>query len=181
MEKSVTNKIIRVVGPESTGKSTLCTYLAQQFNGIYIDEFARTYFETHDIENYSLNDVAFIYKQQLQIEQHTSENNPSALLLIDSSFITAKIWCYDKFKQTPHWAIEGIVNEQTDLFLLCEPDLPWIADYQRKNEHNRIELYQAFKQELVTHHKLFKTINGIHQQRLEFGKKYLSEFINSTE
>jgi NadR type nicotinamide-nucleotide adenylyltransferase len=179
MEKGVTNKIIRVVGPESTGKSTLCKYLAQQLNGIYIDEFARFYFETHDIENYSLKDVEFIYKKQLQIEQQIAKNNPNTLLLIDSSFITAKIWCHDKFKQTPSWVIDGIANEQADLFLLCEPDMPWIADSQRKNEHNRIELHQAFKQELVTHHKLFRTINGIHQQRLDLGKKYVSDFINS--
>ncbi len=177
MEKSITNKIIRVVGPESTGKSALCKYLAQQFNGIFIDEYARTYFEIHDIDNYTLNDVEFIYAQQLQMEQEFAKNNPNSLLVIDSSFITAKIWCIDKFKQTPNWIIKGITNEQTDLFLVCAPDIPWIADPQRKNEHNRAELFEGFKQELLRRNKVFKVVKGIHQQRLELGKKYVMEFI----
>ena len=153
--------------------------MVQQLKGIYIGEFARTYFETHDIESYTLSDVEFIYKQQVQIENHIIKNNPSALLVIDSSFITAKIWCQDKFGQTPSWVVEGIVGEQTDLFLLCEIDIPWISDSLRKNEHNRMELYQAFKQELVARNKLFKTIHGIHQQRLDLGVTYLDDFINS--
>ena len=36
---------VGIIGPESTGKSTLAHELAQQFNGTYVPEYAREYIE----------------------------------------------------------------------------------------------------------------------------------------
>ncbi|MEO5984128.1 MAG: ATP-binding protein, partial [Ferruginibacter sp.] len=43
-------KKIVVLGPESTGKSTLCKQLADYYNTIWIPEYAREYLETNGKE-----------------------------------------------------------------------------------------------------------------------------------
>ena len=43
MEKKV--KKIVVVGPEGTGKSTLCTNLAEHYKSIWVKEYARAFLE----------------------------------------------------------------------------------------------------------------------------------------
>ena len=36
---------IGLIGPESSGKSTLARYLAKRYNGIYVPEYGRTFLE----------------------------------------------------------------------------------------------------------------------------------------
>ena len=36
---------VGIIGPESTGKSSLARYLARRYNGTYIPEYARDYVE----------------------------------------------------------------------------------------------------------------------------------------
>ena len=60
-------KKIVVIGPESTGKSTLCGYLADYYNTLWCPEFAREYL----LENgtaYTIDDLITIAKGQLDAE-----------------------------------------------------------------------------------------------------------------
>ena len=71
MSTNTALKKIVVIGPESTGKSTLCGYLADYYKTIWCPEFAREYL----LENgttYTVDDLITIAKGQLDAEQqHT--------------------------------------------------------------------------------------------------------------
>ena len=60
-------KRVVVIGPESTGKSTLCEQLAQHFNTSWCPEFAREYLLTHGKE-YGYSDLINIAKGQVALE-----------------------------------------------------------------------------------------------------------------
>ncbi|HEY6977001.1 MAG TPA: AAA family ATPase [Chitinophagaceae bacterium] len=60
-------KKIVVVGPESTGKSSLCKQLAEHFNTLWCPEYAREYLLAHGKE-YSYDDLLTIATGQLQLE-----------------------------------------------------------------------------------------------------------------
>ena len=60
-------KKIVIIGPESTGKSTLCELLAQHYNTQWCPEFAREYLLTHGTD-YSYDDLLHIAKGQLAME-----------------------------------------------------------------------------------------------------------------
>ena len=70
MEKTTDQRIKRIVivGPESTGKTILCEQLAKYYNTVYVPEYARTYFEVHDINNYDTFDLEIIAKKQLELD-----------------------------------------------------------------------------------------------------------------
>ena len=60
-------KKIVVLGPESTGKSTLCKLLAEHFNTIWCTEYAREYLLANGT-GYTFNDLLAIAKGQLALE-----------------------------------------------------------------------------------------------------------------
>jgi len=66
MEQESVIKIV-VIGPESTGKTTLCELLAKHFHTQWCPEYAREYLLKHGM-NYSYDDLLYIAKQQVEME-----------------------------------------------------------------------------------------------------------------
>lgn len=60
-------KKIVILGPESTGKSTLCGQLAAHYKTLWCPEFAREYLLKHGM-NYTFDDLLTIAKGQLALE-----------------------------------------------------------------------------------------------------------------
>lgn len=61
-------KKIVIIGPESTGKSTLCEQLAAHYNTRWCPEYAREYLLKHGTD-YSFDDLLTIAKGQLRLEE----------------------------------------------------------------------------------------------------------------
>src|SRR5205823_13471053 len=72
MKEEISLKKIVVIGPESTGKSTLCEQLARYFNTLWCSEYAREYLLDHG-KDYIYDDLLAIAKGQLQLEDEYSE------------------------------------------------------------------------------------------------------------
>ena len=56
-------KKIVVIGPESTGKSTLCKNLAAHYNTLWVPEYAREYLEKNGTE-YTYEDLLTLQKDK---------------------------------------------------------------------------------------------------------------------
>ena len=65
-------KKIVVIGPESTGKSTLCRQLAEHFETLWCPEYAREYLLTNG-KDYSFSDLLTIAKGQIAGEEYWEE------------------------------------------------------------------------------------------------------------
>ena len=63
---------IVILGPESTGKSTLCKQLAQHYNSSWCAEFAREYLLQHGT-SYTYDDLLTIAKGQVALEGKSSQ------------------------------------------------------------------------------------------------------------
>ena len=61
-------KKIVAIGPESTGKSTLCSQLAEHYQTVWCAEYAREYLEKNGKE-YNYDDLLTIAKGQIDLEQ----------------------------------------------------------------------------------------------------------------
>ena len=133
-------KII-VIGPESSGKTTLCNELSKHFNLPFSKEYAREYLENLN-SNYTQDDLLKIAKGQLQTE--------NGLQLLDTDLITLKIWSQYKYGSCDNWILTQIEKQKTEnrFYLLCSPDIPWQADKQRENPNDREEIFKIYKQEL---------------------------------
>lgn len=61
-------KKIVIIGPESTGKSTLCDQLAQHYKTVWCPEFAREYLLQYG-RNYTFEDLLKIAMGQIELEE----------------------------------------------------------------------------------------------------------------
>ncbi len=87
-------KKVVIIGPESTGKSTLSEQLAKHYNTSWVPEYAREYLLQHGT-NYSYDDLLTVAKGQLALEESYIEKaTPSSkLLFIDTDQYVMKVWC----------------------------------------------------------------------------------------
>ena len=60
-------KKIVIVGPESTGKSTLCKQLAEHYHTNYVEEYAREYLIKNGTD-YNYENLLEIAKGQIEAE-----------------------------------------------------------------------------------------------------------------
>ena len=180
MEEGLKKDIKKIVitGAESTGKTTLCKELSHYYNGICVDEYAREYVEKLN-RDYTYHDVEIIAKKHLQ-NVETAIKQTHNFVFIDTYLIVIKIWFTEVFKRYPYWIEDEINKSQIDLYLLCNTDIPWIADKVRENGDERREYLNYLYIEQLRYYKLpFKVINGQNNTRLENAVQILDTYFNN--
>jgi NadR type nicotinamide-nucleotide adenylyltransferase len=163
-------KKIVVIGPESTGKSTLCQQLAQHYNTIWCPEFAREYLLTNGAR-YGYDDLLNIAKGQLALEDEYTALKAGNLsqLFIDTDMYVAKVWCEFVFGKCHRFILDQIIERNYDLYLLCNTDLPWVKDELREYPDlaNRQKLYCIYKDIMINQSVPWVDINGGYEERLQ--------------
>lgn len=173
MEKSTIK--IALTGPESVGKSTLSSYLANYFNTVHTVEFARKYLEDRN-NKYTFEDIIFMAKQQLALE-NKMEQKAHQVLFCDTDFINFKIWLEHEGHKVPSWLEKHIASKPYKLSLLLKPDIPWEADPLRGFPKKRDYFHQKFKENLMFYNYEFSEIHGEGLFRKEMAMKAVQEFL----
>ncbi len=164
-------KKIVIIGPESTGKSTLCEELAAHYNTLWSPEYAREYLLKHGT-NYTYDDLLTIAKGQLKLEDKTHSQlatHNSQLLFIDTDMYVMKVWCEFVFGDCHKWILQQIAERKYDLYLLCNVDLPWVKDELREypDLETRSRLYHIYKDIMINQATPWVDISGNYEQRLQ--------------
>ena len=169
-----------IIGPESTGKSTLCAELAKHYKTLWVPEYAREFLLKKG-NQYTYDDLLTIAKNQLVQEDQYAEKlieefidktiTPSSpLLFIDTDMYVMKVWCEFVFGKCHSWIIEKIVEREYDFYLLCNTDLPWVEDELREypDLETRQTLFRMYKDILVNQSTPWVLIRGNNEERLEY-------------
>ena len=171
---------IAVVGPESTGKSTMSAYLAAHYHTVWVPEFARDYCAKLT-EPCTWQDEINMFHGQLALE---AEILPQAkgLLISDTTFITVKIWSDYTFGRSPQEVLDELPKHPYDLYLLLDIDLPWEEDPLRDFPHMREHFMQVWIKELQALDARYVLISGVGEERYANAVKAVDEFlISNTE
>ncbi len=121
-------KRIAILGPESTGKSTLARNLASAFNTTYAWEHARPLLDLKQ-GRCDPPDIELIARSQLALEE-TMARRANRVLLCDTTLLLTKVWSEVLFGACPPW-IAHAAQRRYDLTLLLDVDVPWVDDTQR--------------------------------------------------
>lgn len=158
---------IAIVGPESSGKSTLARDLGAR-QSVVVEEFARTYLS--DIgPAYEESDLLTIAVAQARAEdaaQGFTEQHGLSLLVCDTDLLTIRIWSEEKYGRCDPWIHEQSEQRHYDLWLLCAPDIPWEPDPLREHPHDRDRLFEIYRASLMDLRKPHIILSGDHQVRL---------------
>ena len=188
-------KKIAIIGPESTGKSTLCELLAQHYNTQWCPEFAREFLLTHGTD-YSYDDLLYIAKGQLAMEDEYIQStvdglrtivkpdspftiHHSPLLFIDTDMYVMKVWCEFVFGKCHRWVLDQIIERKYDLYLLCNTDLPWVKDELREypDLKTRDQLYHIYKDIMINQSTPWVDISGDYNERLQKAIKAVDQLM----
>ncbi len=174
-----TIKKVAVTGPESTGKSFLCSELAAHYNTAFVPEYARAYLDKLG-RDYIEDDILEIARGQLDKEQKMAAGLLARpirpLLFCDTEFIVAKIWSLHKYNRCHPWILEQIQENTYDLYLLCDIDLPWEPDPQREHPHLRRYFFDWYLKELQSYGFKYAIIRGHNQERVKNGIEVVNNF-----
>ena len=140
---------VGIIGPESTGKSSLALYLANRYKGTYVPEYARTYVEQKGSQEVTYDELCGIARHQIE-ELRTYLQSENEVAFFDTELIVTKVWFEYAFGKVPEWLEEAIKAYPMDVYLLTYPDLPWIPDPARYNgdEAMRLELFNRYEAEI---------------------------------
>ena len=152
------------IGPESTGKTTLCKFLSNKYLTPWVSEMCRIVAEekttvidpkinANEINfNFNLNDFINMANRQNK-EEHKLTQNATNILICDNDSFALTIWCerylgkyyneiYDIYLNAKY-----LDNEQK-IYILTKPNVPFVQDGLRDGEHIRNWMYNRFLEEL---------------------------------
>lgn len=158
-------KRVSVFGPESTGKSTLAARLAEELGTIAVPEYARLWLEPRG-GRIEAADIEAIARGQLAAEDALARS-ARHVLVCDTDLLATTIWSDVLFGSCPAWIREEAARRRYDLTLLCDVDVPWVADPVRYLPDERASFLTRCEDALRANGRAWVKIEGSWDERLE--------------
>ena len=170
---------IAIVGPESTGKSTMSAFLAEHYHTVWVPEFARDYCDQLT-EPPTWQDEINMFHGQIAME---NELLPQAncILVCDTTFITIKIWSDAMFGRSPQEVIDELKHHHYDYYLLLNLDLPWEDDPLRDFPDMREHFMAVWHAELRALNAPYIVISGLGDERYQSAITAIDDFLTISE
>lgn len=144
---------VGIIGPESTGKSSLGQYLAKRYGATYVPEYAREYVASLH-RPYTYEDVCHIARTQIEQIKDVGSGKweASDIIFFDTELIVTRVWFDYVYGAAPDWLLSAMQQYKMDTYLLTYPDIPWIPDPTRENgsDEIRLQLFHHYEQEIQT-------------------------------
>lgn len=157
-------------GAESTGKTTLAAALAAETGALTVGEYGRSHCEAHK-EPLTLDDLLLIgAAQTAMIEAAADWAGP--LLIADTDALMTAAWTEMLLGTRPP---ELMAQPKADLYLLLDPDLPWVDDGTRffADPAERHGFARIVEQVLVDARVPFARVSGQGEARLQAARAAL--------
>ncbi len=166
MQKPELRKIV-VIGPESTGKSTLSESLAASLDTVWVPEVAREYCMNLN-RQYTEEDLLVIARGQVSLEDEYG-SKAKQHLICDTDLYVLKVWSEHKYGRSHPWILEQIASRKYDLYLLADIDIEWQDDPLREHADPGMRRYffNVYKNIVVESGVPWVAISGSPEQRLQ--------------
>lgn len=177
--KQLQSEIIKIAlyGPESTGKTTLANQLADEFNTIWIPEFARNYLQdkwNSKQEICTQNDLLPIAIGQTKLE-NDGLHKASKFLFCDTNLMVTKVFSDIYYNSCDPILEKAAKKHKYDLFFLTDIDVPWEKDDLRDKKEDRETTLAIFEKALVDYKKPYIKLSGNKEERLEKAIKIVKD------
>lgn len=172
-------KRIAVMGPESTGKSTLTANLANYFSTNFVPEYGRLIYE---IENkVEIKDFIPISKGRQEIEDWMIKSS-NKFIFCDTEDITtyifSKMYCPNEYLETEEYFLNILKEKKKyDLYLLLKPDCQSIQDGTRNFLKEREDHYNVIKNWLKKLDCNYIEIGGDWKERTETSIEIIKDLL----
>ena len=172
---------IAIVGPESTGKTTLAKQLAIYYNTCWVKEFMRDYLQkkwsNHGLRC-AIEDLMPIAKGQIKNENDCAVK-ANKVLFCDTCLLELKVYSEYYFEGFfPEKIFQASKNHSYDYYFLTDIDIPWEADDLRDRPQERSTLFRIFERELQQQDLPYQIVSGSESQRVDSVVKRVEKLLN---
>jgi HTH-type transcriptional repressor of NAD biosynthesis genes len=165
-----------MVGPESSGKSTLTKWLGQRFGAPAVAEYGRTFQENVGRE-LTIEDMLEIAKWHRAAEDAAAMQG-RGLLFVDTEAIITTLWSQVFFHGVPD-GLEALIDPaRYHLYLLMEPHAhAWHDDGWRlqPDRAERMRFFEAMRAQLEARHCPYHILSGDWHDRQQQAEKIVKE------
>jgi NadR type nicotinamide-nucleotide adenylyltransferase len=160
-------KRIRVLGGESSGKTTFTDDLARYFATTWIPEWGRAYSRPKDRrgETWTTADFVLIAQRKVELED-LGTRRANRLLLCDTDAETTGLWHEVYLGQRASEV--DVIGEacQFDLSLVADNNIPWVQDGFRHSAEARADQQRKIIERLEAQGRPYFLINGDRRARV---------------
>jgi NadR type nicotinamide-nucleotide adenylyltransferase len=164
---------VAVVGPESTGKSSLAARLAAAFGTVWVPEYGREHTAAITARTgapfagaFTLDDIETIATVQARWEDRAARC-ANRVLFCDTELLTTRIWSEIYFSQCPAPVLAATEQRSHELYLLLDTDIPWVDDGTRAFGERRREHFERIRSTLERLDRPYVLIGGSFEERIE--------------
>ncbi len=157
---------IAILGPESSGKTTLAQALAQVLPGAYVPEYGRAYCERFG-NQCTAQDLAHIAAGQLLAEDEAAARQPHLPLVADTDVLTTCTFAELYLGHCPPVLVEMARLRTYDHTFLLPATLPHQPDAIRLFGHRRAEHFALLQSHLQAANRPYHVVQALTlEQRL---------------
>jgi NadR type nicotinamide-nucleotide adenylyltransferase len=129
-----------------------------------VPEYAREYLEARG-GVCTAEDMPQIARGQAELEDCLARQ-ANRVLIQDTNLLTTQLWHEHYFGEAPAPLQAMAATRTADLTLLCDCDVPWVADGLRDSPGHRRWFQERFRSELAARGHPFVVLAGPFEERL---------------
>ena len=156
-----------VTGSECTGKTTLAREIAARLGAPCIAEASRAYAEARGgvLSAADVGPIALLTIAAFRAAQ----SEQAQAIVSDTDLMSTMVYAREYYGSCPAWIEAECRAQLADVYLLCAPDIPWVADgvRDRPSAGARAEMHEAFAQALRELGARVVPIEGSGELRIE--------------
>ena len=122
-------------------------------------------------------DVEPIARGQIAAEDRGAAT-AKGLLVLDTDLVSTTVYARHYYGACPAWIDQAARDRRGDLYLLCDIDVPWVADSVRDRPHHREHIHALFVEALNTLGAPYVLIRGSWAARLTTAVAAVSEVLD---
>jgi NadR type nicotinamide-nucleotide adenylyltransferase len=168
-------KRIAIIGPESTGKTTLAQDLSAKMGIPWVTEYAREFIERLG-RPYEEADLWEIAKGQIRNEDNVAKAHQEAnLMLCDTCLHVIRVWSESKYGRCSREVLMQIAERRYDGYLLAGVDVAWQADPQREHPspEARGYFYQVYRETAISSGVRWTDLCGSREERVRQAEEWI--------
>lgn len=167
---STSLRAIAILGPESSGKTSLCAQLAEHLQCAWVPEYAREY-QPKQAGIYTEADLLTINREQQKRHYAALERAQAlgdAYVIVDTEAIVLAVWAQLSLGYVPAEIEHACETQVFSDYLLLAPDLPWQSDPLRSAPElvQRQKIFVHYEAWLNRYQRPYSIIRGSGEQRL---------------
>ena len=171
-------RTIAILGPESSGKSTLCAQLATHLNSVWVREYAREYVPARAGAYDEADLLAILNGQNSLIHAGilAAQQSGASYLIADTEATVLAVWAQTALGYVPPEIERTCATQTFTDYLLLAPDLPWQADPLRSAPElaQRQAIFVQYETWLARYRRPYTVVSGHGTARLHNALRALS-------